>query len=273
MTPFFSPPAARVGTAAGVPRRRRQADDRGRGRGVRRLLLPRLHHAVVPARGHAPRAGARSGQGGHDGLDGFDIVGPAFTCVADTEEDSPRRSGARSSRSRSTRPRRRTAACSTTTAGATCNPSSPACRRKASGWRWATSSTTTWCARSPPSATSRPSPASCASAGRRARPASRSTRRTGSTPRCVRTLLAELLRRQLILSSRVVDPLRRELGVDAARPRAEHLRDFAVGIARRRSGDRRRRPRAARAPAGSAPSSGTPSSPASSSPPPAPNSS
>ena len=60
MTPFFSPPRARVGSAARVHRRRRSADDRGRGRGVRRLLLPPVHHAVVPARRHPARPGPRT---------------------------------------------------------------------------------------------------------------------------------------------------------------------------------------------------------------------
>ena len=47
-----------------LPGRRRRADDRGRGRGVRRLPLPRVHHRALPAGGHAarPRAWRRQGR-------------------------------------------------------------------------------------------------------------------------------------------------------------------------------------------------------------------
>ena len=59
MTPFFSPAAPRVGPAARLPGRRRRADDRDRRRGVRRLLLPPVHHRPLPARGDAAGAPQR----------------------------------------------------------------------------------------------------------------------------------------------------------------------------------------------------------------------
>ena len=55
MTPFFNPGPNPYGDAQDLPRRRRRADDRGRGRGVRRLHLPRLHHRALRPRGHAAR--------------------------------------------------------------------------------------------------------------------------------------------------------------------------------------------------------------------------
>ena len=49
-----------------LPRRRGRADDRGRGRGLRRVHLSRVHHREVPPRGDAAGARARTGQGGQD---------------------------------------------------------------------------------------------------------------------------------------------------------------------------------------------------------------
>ena len=153
------PARARVGTAAGVPRGRRQAHDRGRGRGVRRLLLPRLHHAVVPARGHAARARCAVGPpAGTRALDGFDIAGPAFTCVADTEEGL-------AEAIQGTKQQIAFYASTPAYRGGARPPrlGRPATRAHAHvegrqvGRRWPTSSTTTSSAPSPRSATSRPS--------------------------------------------------------------------------------------------------------------------
>ena len=158
--------APRVGRAARLPRRRGQAHDRGRGRGVRRLLLPRVHHSRLPARGHAARARTRPrGRRPRFARRLRRSPGPRSPASGAPTRSSPPPYGAPRSRSRSTRRPLPTGACSSTTDGATCSRSSPACRRRASGRRWATSSTTTSCAPSPRSVTSPPWPASCGSAG------------------------------------------------------------------------------------------------------------
>ena len=87
MTPFFAPEPHPFGPPpvflAGVG----ATHDRGRRRGVRRVLLPPLHDRALHGGGHAPRAasaGARSA--GLDDLDGFALAGPAFTCVGRDDE-------------------------------------------------------------------------------------------------------------------------------------------------------------------------------------------
>ena len=121
-----------------LPGRRRRADDRGGRRGVRRLPLPRLHHRALPPRGHParPRAGRRQGRP-HARRTSRSPARPSSS-PAPTRRRWQRRSPARSSRSRSTARRRRTAACSSSTAGATSRTSSTRCRSRASGRRWAT---------------------------------------------------------------------------------------------------------------------------------------
>ena len=86
MTPFFSPPAHEWGPPpvylAGVGKLMTEvAGEVCDGFIYHGFTTPSyLREVTLPAllRGRAA--------GGHDGLDGFDIVGPAFTCVADTEE-------------------------------------------------------------------------------------------------------------------------------------------------------------------------------------------
>ena len=117
--------AARVGTTARVPRRRREADDRGRRRGVRRVLLPRVHDAVVPPRGDDAGAGARpvAARGVPAPWRDSRSPGPRSPASGGPTKSSRPPSVAPRSRSRSTRRPPRTAACSSTTAGATSSPS------------------------------------------------------------------------------------------------------------------------------------------------------
>ena len=60
MTPFFNPGPEPVRRAAHLPRRRRSAHDRGRGRGRRRLHGAPVLDREVHARDDAPRARARA---------------------------------------------------------------------------------------------------------------------------------------------------------------------------------------------------------------------
>ena len=100
----------------------------------------------------------------------IEISGPAFVVTGATEEEmAPPPRGTRS-RSRSTAPPRRTAACSSSTAGAGCRTSSTRCPRRASGRRWATSSTTR-------SSTPSPSSPSPRAGGRAPRPLRRRRQR------------------------------------------------------------------------------------------------
>ncbi len=67
-------------------------------------------------------------------LAGFEISGPSFVVTGGTDGgDGRRRSGERAGRSPSTARHRRTAPCSTCTAGATSRASSTACPRPATG--------------------------------------------------------------------------------------------------------------------------------------------
>ena len=159
MTPFFNPGPNPYGAAEGVPRRGRREDDRGRGRGRRRHHPARLHHRALRPRGHAARARARAGQGRARRAPTSSSPVRCSSSPAPTEEELAKaRARARSSRSRSTARRPRTAACSSCTAGATSRPSSTGCRSRASGWRWASSSTTRCSTRSRSSASPRRSP-------------------------------------------------------------------------------------------------------------------
>ena len=121
--PVLQPGSEPVRQPEGVPRRRRGADDRGRGRGGRRHLAARLHDGAVRARGHDPRARARVGEGGEVAVavrgHRTDVRGHG----RDRGSARRRRARARSSRSRSTDRHPRTAGCSSCTAGATCRPS------------------------------------------------------------------------------------------------------------------------------------------------------
>ena len=95
-----------------------------------------LREVTIPA---LERGRAKAGKT----LDGFEIVGPVVRRHrhergGDREAPPP----APASRSRSTARRPRTAACSSCTAGAACRTSSTRCRSRASGSRWASSSTT-----------------------------------------------------------------------------------------------------------------------------------
>ena len=143
-----------------VPRRRRRADDRGRRRGVRRLPRPRLHHRALPPRGHAPRARARRSPRRAARWPTSRSPGPASSSPARNEEEMAKastagveqqiafygstpayRAGARAPR-----------------LGRPPGRAQRACRSRASGRRWASSSTTT---SSTPSRSS-PSPRSIA---------------------------------------------------------------------------------------------------------------
>ena len=66
MTPFFAPDASELGRdrpAEDLPGGCGRADDRGGRRGVRRVLLPRVHHREVPPRGHPAGPRTRTGEG------------------------------------------------------------------------------------------------------------------------------------------------------------------------------------------------------------------
>ena len=86
MTPFFSPPAHEWGPPpvylAGVGKLMTEvAGEVCDGFIYHGFTTPSyLREVTLPALARGRAAG------GHDSLDGFDIVGPAFTCVADTEE-------------------------------------------------------------------------------------------------------------------------------------------------------------------------------------------
>ena len=96
--------------------------------------------------------------------------------------DGARPSPAPSSRSRSTARRPPTGACSSCTAGATSRTSSTGCRSRASGRRWASSSTTRSSTPSPWSPSPSSSPPGCRSATATSSSASASTRPTRATP-------------------------------------------------------------------------------------------
>jgi len=86
MTPFFSPPAHQWGPPpvylAGVgPLMTEVAGEVCDGFFFHGFTTPSyLREVTLPALARGRAAG------GHSGMDGFDIAGPAFTCVADTEE-------------------------------------------------------------------------------------------------------------------------------------------------------------------------------------------
>jgi probable F420-dependent oxidoreductase len=86
MTPFFSPPAHEWGPPpvylAGVgPLMTEVAGEVCDGFFFHGFTTPSyLREVTMPALARGRAAG------GHEGFDGFDIAGPAFTCVADTEE-------------------------------------------------------------------------------------------------------------------------------------------------------------------------------------------
>jgi probable F420-dependent oxidoreductase len=86
MTPFFSPPAHEWGPPpvylAGVgPLMTEVAGEVCDGFFFHGFTTPSyLREVTLPALARGRAAG------GHDGFEGFDIAGPAFTCVADTEE-------------------------------------------------------------------------------------------------------------------------------------------------------------------------------------------
>ena len=178
MTPFFSPAPHEFGPPPVYPRRRRDAHDRGRGRGVRRLLLPPVHHAATCARSRCPRL-ARPGQGRAAGSTASRSPGRPSPASGETRKSWPRRSRAPRTRSRSTRRRPPTGACSSSTAGVISSPSSPGSRRKAAGRTWATPSMTRCFTRSPSSVILGQSARACA------RPVGRPLRPLGAfcTPR------------------------------------------------------------------------------------------
>ena len=74
MTPVFLPGRPCLRAAAGLPGRGRRADDRGRRRGLRRLLLPPLHDRPVRPRDHAARLERGRAKAGRTDLDGFTVV-------------------------------------------------------------------------------------------------------------------------------------------------------------------------------------------------------
>ena len=150
---------------------------------VRRRHHPaRLHDRAVRARGHDPRARARAGRRRASTRRLRALRAAVRRHRHDRGRDRQGARPARSSRSRSTARRPRTAACSSCTAGATCRPSSTGSRSRASGWRWASSSTTTILddvrrrrrARGDPGADARAATATSSTG-------SRSTRRTSPT--------------------------------------------------------------------------------------------
>ena len=107
----------------GLPRGGGREDDRGRGRGVRRDHPARLHHRAVRARGVDAR---RSNAGGRRVAGREPTSRSPVRCSsspAPTKRSSRRHASGRSGRSRSTDPRRRTAAFSSCTDGATSRPS------------------------------------------------------------------------------------------------------------------------------------------------------
>jgi len=75
-----------------------------------------LREVTIPA---LARGRAKAGKT----MDGFDIVGPSFVVTGNNEDELKAAPWAPASRSRSTAPRRPTAACSTSTAGADCRTS------------------------------------------------------------------------------------------------------------------------------------------------------
>ena len=112
-----------VRRAQGVPRRGRGEDDRGRGRGRRRHHHPRLHHRALRQGSDDARHRTRPAASGRE-RSSFQVSGPLFVVTGrDRGGDRAAATRASSSRSRSTAPPPRTAACSSCTAGATCRPS------------------------------------------------------------------------------------------------------------------------------------------------------
>ena len=103
MTPFFSPPAHEWGPPpvylAGVgPLMTEVAGEVCDGFFFHGFTTPSyLREVTLPALARGRAAGGHSGLG-EEAIDGFDIAGPAFTCVADTEEGlaggDPRRQAA-----------------------------------------------------------------------------------------------------------------------------------------------------------------------------------
>ena len=106
-----------------------------------------LREVTIPALERGP------GQGGQDDGGLRDRRARASSSPAPTRRSWPTAAaGHHASRSPSTARRRPTAACSSSTAGAACRTSSTRCPSRASGWRWATSSTTRSSTPSPSSA-------------------------------------------------------------------------------------------------------------------------
>ena len=123
MTPFFNPGPERLRPAEGVPGRRRRTDDRGGGRGGRRLPLPRVHHRGLSAR--RDPSGARTGSGQEQSTRWTASRSPdrPSSSLARPRRRWLPRSRGRANRSRSTGRRPRIEACSSTTAGAGCRTS------------------------------------------------------------------------------------------------------------------------------------------------------
>ena len=143
MTPFFNPGPNQHGNAkvflAGVGELMTEVA----GEVADGLLVPRLHHRALPARGHAAGPRARAGPFGADAGRLRDLRPGLRRHRRPTRRRWRRRRWPPDARSPSTAPPRPTAACSTCTGGASCSPSSTPCPSGASGRRWASSSTTT----------------------------------------------------------------------------------------------------------------------------------
>ena len=110
--------ARRLRRAEDLPRRSRRADDRGGRRGLRRVLLPRVHHREVPPRGHAAGARTRAGEGRQDARRLRDRRPVVRRHGQRRGGDGRKPRPAPASRSRSTARPRPTARCSRCTAGA-----------------------------------------------------------------------------------------------------------------------------------------------------------
>ncbi len=163
MTPFFNPGPSPHGHPKVFLAAVGRADDRGGRRGGRRHPVPRLHHGVLPPGADAAGSGDGSGEGRSVPLRPRAVHPRVHRDRQRRGGDGRRRPPACAARSPSTARPPRTAACWSTTAGATCRTSSTGCPSRASGPRWASSSTTRSSTPSPwwPSPT--PSPVPCSS--------------------------------------------------------------------------------------------------------------
>ena len=121
---------------AHLPRRCRTADDRGRGRGRRRLHDPPVLDREVHARDDAARARARARRRAAGRARSSRSRSRRWSSSPRPTRSSPRGATRCAPASRSTARRPRTRWCSTRTAGATCSRSSTASRRRATGRRW-----------------------------------------------------------------------------------------------------------------------------------------